>query len=336
MLAAVTGYSKTLTKRFGRGWNHFWYTPRDVFTLCVLRFLTGLSALQLYLSYSLDLVRWFGPGGLLPIATVRSIAGGVAADGGTGQVSYLFLTDSAVALWLVHGMGAVVLLMFTLGWFTRIASILTLVVLLSYVHRGPMIAGQAETVVTMLVAYLCLAPAGHHLSVDGWWRRRGRRQAPTTRDEENGPPAKFVTAAISTRLIQLHTAAIYLMMGMTQLGGVAWWSGEAYWWLMAQAESPLVDLTFLRDHAYVINLLTHGTVALELAFGVLIWNETARPLLLALAAVMWVLLAVATGLVSFALAMVVAGLVFVSPATLRSAFAPRRAASTAAAGGADG
>lgn len=326
MIGAVARYFAVLIEGFGQGWNRFWYAPRDVYTLSVLRILTGLLALWIHLSYSPDLVRWFGPRGLLPVDAVRSIASGGAEDGGIGQVTYLQLTDSPVGLWTLHVVGAVVLLMFTAGCLTRLSSILAFVVLLANVHRGPMIAGQVETVVTMLVAYLCLAPTGRCLSVDRWWRRRAQSSAATAIDRDGDSPPRYVSAAISMRLIQFHTAAIYVMMALTQLGGMTWWSGEAYWWLIAQADSPLVDLTFLRDHSYVVNVLTHLTVTLELMFAVLIWNPTARPLLLSLAVVMWILLALVTGLVSFAVAMVVAGLAFVPSATVRAIFTRHRKA----------
>lgn len=94
MMGAVIGYFAVLLERFGQGWNRFWFTPRDVFALCVLRILTGLLALTTHLSYTSDLVRWFGPHGWLPIDTVRTIAGGGVDEASFAQATYLALTDS--------------------------------------------------------------------------------------------------------------------------------------------------------------------------------------------------------------------------------------------------
>jgi len=129
-------------------------------------------------------------------------------------------------------------------------------------------------------------------------------------------------ANVAIRLIQVHVAALYLVIGLTMLGGTmgaeydpTWWRGEGMWWLIAKSESRLVDLTFLHGTTptYLVNIWSHAVVAINLACGVLLWNRLARPLLLVLAAVSWVALAVVTGLVSYCVIMVVAGVAFVSP-----------------------
>jgi hypothetical protein len=315
MIGAAAQYISSLVDRFGRQWNRFWYTPTDVYTLCVMRLLTGLASLVYHLSYGPDFVRWFGAGGLLPRQSVRFVTG----SGTDGQWNYGFSifqwTDSPALLWVLYGAGMVILLMFTVGWWTRISSVLSLIVLLSFVHRAPMIASQAEPVLTMLVAYLCLAPTGSYLSLDRWQRARKRHRVSLVAEAE---PLKSTAATVSLRLIQVHTAAFYLMAGLTKLAGTAWWSGEAIWFLMAQSESRLVDLTFLREHVYLINAWTHGVVLFDLLFGVLIWNQTARPLLLAISLVVWLSLGMITGLMFFCLLMLIANVSFVSPELLRS------------------
>ena len=111
-------------------------------------------------------------------------------------------------------------------------------------------------------------------------------------------------------------------MCLTQLGGAygvensaTWWRGEALWWLIAKSESRVLDLTFLNSvtAGYVVNAWTHAIVFGELAFGLLIWKPTARPLLLILATLGWISLAPVTGLVSYSAVMLVANLAFLSP-----------------------
>jgi hypothetical protein len=64
---------------------------------------------------------------------------------------------------------------------------------------------------------------------------------------------------------------------------------------------------------------------------VLVWKPLARPLLLALGVVVWASLALVTGDVTFAAAMCVASLAFVSPAVLRSYVERTKRATPAAA-----
>ncbi|MFO0899647.1 MAG: hypothetical protein U0836_19640 [Pirellulales bacterium] len=302
---AVGNYAEELSERFGAGWNTFWYQPTNPFTLCLLRILVGLLVLYWHLSFTWDLVEWFGPQGLVPLEMIQAVRPG-------SKLSLLDRAATPADLWVFHWLGAAAIGCFLLGFFTRVATVATLVVFLSYVHRGPMINGQAEPILSMLLLYLVIAPAGNYLSLDRLLRR-ARGKLP-----REGEPEEFVTATIATRLIQIHLAGFYLLMGLTKLGGEAWWNGLALWWLIARPDSRWWDFSFLAGHEYAWNLWTHLTVAFELLFPVLIWNRLARPLLLVAAVLVYVPLAMVTGLTLFFATLLVANLAYVSSATLRS------------------
>lgn len=313
-------YWQELTQAIGTGWNRFWFTPRDPRATGLLRILVGALALYYVLSFTADLERWFGPNGLLPSDTVARLTGDAQGDGATAldRWSYLDYVRQPSELWALHWAGVVVLSLFTLGALSRITAVLSVVVVLSYVHRAPMITGQFEPVLTLLLIYLCLAPTGACLSLDAWWR--GRTKGANGSKPSQAAPS--IMANVAIRLIQVHLTALYLVIGLTMLGGSlgaeydpTWWRGEGMWWLIARSESRLVDLTFLHGttQIYLVNIWTHAVVAINLACGVLLWNRLARPLLLVLAALSWTALALVTGLVSYCLIMVVAGVAFVSP-----------------------
>ena len=52
---------------FGEGWTRFWFTPSDPATLSAIRVLIGLVAVYLHGTLLFDLVTFFGPNGLLPV-----------------------------------------------------------------------------------------------------------------------------------------------------------------------------------------------------------------------------------------------------------------------------
>ncbi len=322
---AIANYFSDLCESIGRGWNRFWFTPVDPLPLSVLRILAGCVAMYYLASYGFDLQRWFGPGGLLPAEAVRRLLGvsefsPVEEQEAVFHFSYLYFTDSPGALWVMHGLGMLVAVLFTVGLFTRITSVLSLVAVLAYVHRGPMIAGPLEPVLTMVLFYLCFGPSGQYLSIDQLLRRwRANRNVAQQPDAES-LPSKSVAAGIVLRLMQVHLAGLYLTMALTKLAGPPWWDGEAVWWLIAHTESRLVDLTFLHRSPFVLDAWTHAIVLFELLFPLLIWNRLARPLLLIVAVIMWGSLALITGLVAFCAMMLVANLAFVSPETVRSAW----------------
>lgn len=321
--------ARKLTDRIGNAWNQFWFRPADALPLCVLRILVGLVALYFVFSHTADIVRWFGPNGILSIDRTKQIVGMAGAAGqqtaSVHRLSYFYWFDAPAALYAAHVCGLVVVLALTLGLFTRIATVLSLLVVLSYVHRAPMLTGELEPVLTMLLFYLMLSPCGKRLSLDGLLARRKTAKSPASVQTTNDPKDSASSwAAITRRLIQVHIAAFYLVMGLSKLRFDGWWDGEAVWGLIAYSESRLIDLTFLHNATYVLNFWTHAIVVFELSFAVLIWNRTARPILLVISIFMWSSLALLTGQLAFCALMLVANLAFVPAATLRELLAAFR------------
>ncbi|MCU0693874.1 MAG: hypothetical protein MUF54_21000, partial [Polyangiaceae bacterium] len=269
----VAAYVRELAQALGAGWNRFWYTPRDPRTVCVLRVLAGLCALAFVLSHTADLVRWMGPDGILNTQTTLQL-NGQQTLGPTLRYSYLYFAATPASLWILHVTGIVTVLAFIVGIGSRWTAVGTLVVVLAYVHRVPLLTGQWEPVLTMLLAYLCLAPTGRCWSVDALLARRRARGGRTKEMPSRLCPS--VAANISVRLIQLHLAALCVMTGLNMLAADVWWSGEAVWWLIARTESRLVDLTAMSGAMLAVNVWTHGIVLYLLAFGLLVWHRLAR------------------------------------------------------------
>ncbi len=309
----VETYFNRLSSAFGEAWTRFWFTPSDPATISAIRLLTGLVVVYLHATLSLDLITFFGPQGMLPVPDISLLEG--------NTFSYLNHVQGTGELWAVHLLGLGVLVLFALGAWTRITSILALLVFLSVVHRAPMITGRTESIVAMVMLYLCLAPCGRRFSLDAWMA--GRKKNPL------GDPSSLSTAAtLATRLIQIHLALLVAMMGFSQLGGDVWWNGSGMWFLITRQESRLVDFTWLESYPLLVNFWTHLIVAFELTFAVLIWAPLARPILLAIGAAVWTSLGLVTGDLTFSLMLIVASLAFVSPGIV-SVVAARRGEQTA-------
>jgi hypothetical protein len=331
-MQSVREYFSELLLRFGQGWNRFWYTASDPFALSVIRIATGLVALYCLLTFTPDLTLFFKDGGLLPTELVAEFSGNDALNVAT--LSYLSYLHTPTELYVAHVIGAIVLLLFTAGFYTRITSVLALIVTLAYVHRAPFVTSDIETALAMLQFYLCFGPCGAYLSVDRWM---AKREAASDKVDATDSSVKTFGATISLRLIQLHVCVFCLMSGLAKLTGPAqlmevenwvnpWLGGFATWQMIGRQVSPMIDLTFLRATPGLVQAWAHLIVAFELVFPFLIWKNLARPLLLGVAVFMWGTLALISGAAVFSMLMIVANFAFFSPQFLRGIFQKREKA----------
>jgi hypothetical protein len=288
------------SQQWQQAWEQFWFTPADPRPLAALRIFVGLAALLYLWSFSYDLARWFGPQGLLAQETVDVLARG-PDQRDVYRYSLLALAHSPTELWVIHIAAIAAAAAFTLGLATRLSAVLTLVGVLSYIHRAPAIGGLLDPVLSMFLFYLCFAPAGACCSLDRllgmpWWLA--------------GRDRVSVAATIPLRLMQIHLAALYAVMGASKLYGNAWWDGEAIWLLMAQTHSRPLDLTGLRTWPFLLGGWAHLVAYTQLAFAPLVWSRLTRPVVLALATLTWLSLIPVTGQTLFCLFMIAASVVY--------------------------
>lgn len=325
-MGGMSDYLQTLVVSFGRGWNRFWFAPSDPSTLGAIRLGSGLMALYLIASFTPNLTAYFGQQGLLPVETLREFE---PREPGQSQAfpaqireslprphrfSYLDWLYSTGELWAAHTVGLVVLALFAAGLFTRLTSVLSLIVVLSYYHRAPIVSGHAEPILAFVLLYLCLGPAGRRWSLDGWLRDLRAHRAASVAPGASDAPAEQLelswTATLSLRLIQVHLTLFYALIALGKLSSSVWWNGSAVWLLIGRTESRLVDLSWLHAHPYFISACGYAVLLWQAAFPILVWNRLARPLMLVVNAVMLLLLAPITGHVAGAVMMIVASLAF--------------------------
>lgn len=306
----IQNYFRDLVRTTAANWDRFWFTPTDTATIGLLRILAGGMILYTHAVWSLNLTAFFGPHAWLN----RDVVGLMQRDG--YQWSYLWLCESPAVLWSVHALALAVCLFFTLGLWTRVTSVLTCLITLSYAHRAPEAMYGLDQIngflsLYLAVAYLGIAPGGSTYSLDRWLAsRRAARSLPPA------PPS--ISANIATRLIQVHMCVLYLFAGLSKLQGEAWWDGTALWGAVANLEYQSLDMLWLAHHPWLVNLMTHVTVAWEVTYIALIWGRLTRPLVLALAIPVHLGICCVLGMMTFGSIMLIANLAFVSPALVRA------------------
>ncbi len=270
-MSAVGKYFHECSERFGTGWNRFWFTPSDPLPLGVVRVLTALVGLGVYLTYWPDLQFLFGPNGILSRDAMLKFRGDVRL------FSIFDYATTPTLLTACYWAGAAMLVLMLLGLFTRVTTVLALVFYLSLIHRGPVVARPVDDILAMVMLYLCIGPSGATLSLDALMR--GPQRLVGGGAALSGPAPTW-TATLAIRLIQVHISVVYFAMAVAKLKGTVWWDGTAVWGLIAKPESRLIDLTWLAGSIYLINIWTLAIVAFEFAFSLLVWHRMARPLML--------------------------------------------------------
>ena len=131
-------------------------------TLGVLRIATGLLALYAVATYAPDLERWFADDGMLPMSLIRDL---YRPEGQIlGQRSLLdYLPDSM--LWPAYWRSLAVIGLYTLGIGGRVIAIAATIATLSFFTRAPLVIGEFEHVLAMLLIYLCIGRACDAFSI---------------------------------------------------------------------------------------------------------------------------------------------------------------------------
>jgi hypothetical protein len=159
----------------------------------------------------------------------------------------------------------------TLGLLTRVAALVVFVALLSLQRRNPFVFNSGDALLRDLSFYLVLAPAGLVFSVDGLRRARKTFWA---------APARAIWPL---RLMQVQFTIVYLAAVWGKARGTNWNDGTAVSYaLRIQDYARLPVPSFISNSLFISNVLTLGTLALELALAVLVWNRKLRPWVLLL------------------------------------------------------
>ena len=291
------------------GWDRFWFTPRRPETLGLIRICTGLMIFYTHLVWSLDLTGFFGDQGRISLRFVEMFHGNAFAW------SHFRWVQNPWAMWGIHALALATFACFTVGYKTRVTSVLTFLLTVSYLNRVPGALFGLDQINTLLAMYLMIGDSGAAYSMDA--RRSDSAAGTGWLKVASGRPS--IRNNVATRLIQLHLCVVYLFAALGKLQGISWWEGRALWLAIANYEYQSIDMTWLGNWPWIINILTHLTLAWELSYVALIWPRWSRPLVLALAIPIHLGIACTMGMITFGLIMLVANLAFVAPSLVRTA-----------------
>ncbi|MEU2302629.1 HTTM domain-containing protein [Streptomyces antibioticus] len=235
----------------------------------------------------------------------------------TGWFSVLTLSDSRAYFELCYALALVTAALFTLGWRTRVLSVLFAVMVTSFHARAIFMTDGGDNLVLLMALYLVLTACGRRWSLDA---RRHRRRKAGREGERSGVRTQLLDAR-TTLVTVLHNCGmlviaaqvclLYGSAGLYKVQGGSWGDGTAlHFVLNLELFRPWPALShFVDQHTLAIAVAGYTTVLLQVAFPFVLFGRLKYPVLTMLLG-MHLGIAVLMGLPLFSGAMIVADAVF--------------------------
>jgi len=287
----------------GSRWERFWFEPVSSSSFALFRIAFGVLVVLWTLSLGPSLFEFYSKNGILP-----------QPDLGEGAWSILTVFESDLAIAVVYFVLFVAAVCLTFGFKTRLAAFVVFFCLVSLTRRNEWILNSGDLFVRVLSFYMLFLPAAVAVSVDRWLRAR---------DNFWNAPAKPVWPL---RLVQIQVSVLYVTAAWDKVRGTTWNDGTAVSYAFRIGDLARFPMPgFITDSLLVSNVLTFGTLGIELAVGILVWSRTLRPwvLLLGVALHLGIDYAVRVGFFSYVV--FVAYLAFIPPEIVERWFESLRA-----------
>ena len=279
-------------------WERFWFTPVEASTFVLFRLAFGLLALGYTISLAPALFAFYSDDGILPAQPTYK---GTLAWG----LMDWFPSDGAMVLFYFLLLIASIALL--VGFQTRVAALVFFVCLISFGRRNPWVLNSGDLLVQVLAFYVLFMPAGLAVSLDRWLKEpRGLFDFP-------------VRAIWPLRLVQVQVSILYIAAVWAKVRGTTWNDGTAVSYAFRIEDIARLPVPgFVTDSVVLANLMTFGTLAVELSIGMLVWNRVLRPWVLLLGVGLHLGIDYAVRVGFFSYAVLVAYVAFVPPDAARS------------------
>ncbi|MEU9625435.1 HTTM domain-containing protein [Streptomyces luteogriseus] len=296
-------------------WDLLTGRPVSLYAASVLRIGYGLLYLVFLLREFPHRDEIWGPGSAWTPALARELFEQ------TGWVSVLALSDSRACFELCYVLALVTSALFTLGWRTRLVSVLFAAAVTSFHARAIFMTDGGDNLVLLMALYLVLTASGRRWSLDARRNRRKQAQAGSAPRTPGKPLARQLRDSRTTLVTAVHNCGMFLIAaqvcllygsaGLYKVQGSTWGSGTAlHYALNLELFRPWPVLShFVAEHTLLIAVAGYLTVLLQVAFPFVLFGRLKYPVLTMLLG-MHIGIAVLMGLPLFSGAMIVADAVF--------------------------
>jgi hypothetical protein len=241
-----------------RAWNRLFFAPVSARPLGAFRIVYGVLMLIYLGLMSVEFDIWYTGAGILHGIQSREAAGPL-------RFSVLQFTDNPALAYAVFAGTMAAALGLTLGWRTRVMSVLFYLGMITLYHRNVLANGGPDAVPLILSFYVMLCPCGAAYSLDA--RRAARKR---------GTVAEPLIIPWAVRLLQMQLCLIYFQSCVIKCQGSTWLNGTTVHYVLFNREFGMFDLEWLAQYPLLINVMTHSALLLEFAVAFWLWFRPTR------------------------------------------------------------
>ena len=262
-------------------WTRFWFAPSHPLSLHAIRILFGILLLCWLLPFAGYIHDFFGLDGWFDRAAYAEASQGGGGLFDTQSWSLLFLVgQQPAALTAFYWSSILVIVLFTLGFFTRITSILTWLIVISFT-ANPLVEVDTDVFLRLIAFYLMISYVLLDLTTPDlplWVRILSPfNHGPMAVLKADPTSGKSSAVTVAMRLLQVHFAVALVMMGLFKLQLAEWWGGVTFWYpLHLPSETTIEAINDLRpkreSYLLVISLAAYLVIAWQIFFPTFAWR----------------------------------------------------------------
>jgi hypothetical protein len=247
-------------QRFFAAWNNFFFAERSPLPLSLFRIVYGIVVIATLLLLRPDWLAWYGVHGWVSLDAVHELERGARFS----LFNLLPQDDRWIEalFWVLLASAA----MLTVGFLTRVNSVLVYLCLTSIHQRNLYINHGGDTFLRVAGFFLIFAPAGAALSLDRLIRIRRGKEGPEV-------PKRNLWAQ---RMIQIELSLVYVITALWKVQGQSWTGGSALFYIYHLIEFQRFPIPDWLLEPVMLKLATWAAVVLEFCLGTLIWIKRFR------------------------------------------------------------
>ncbi len=240
-------------------WDEFWFSRFDPISASVFRVFLGTLIVVFYIAIFPNWERFYSADGIMSLDPKTLLF--------INQWSVFSWTEGVLSIKDYWWLGFFSAIAFTVGFKTRLATIILYVLQTSMNNRDWFIMNGEDHIFRMLLFYSCFAPLSFSFSLDNYFRKKDLEKKGLKENRE----LPFVW---TVRLMQINIALIYIISLPNKLtDDIAWINGEAIYWTMANnmwSHQMFVEYFYKWD-CLLSKIFTYGTIFVEGLFPILVW-----------------------------------------------------------------